>query len=241
MNLTSLILTFWGRSGSAFPRERTMENSDTERKGIPAVLWAVAITSCAGLLVCVLRWQLVAFLTLFVEPFIEISIFFLFGVALLWAAIHALRPHRGSWPNQFGPGDPSPNRLGPLALGLAALAVFLFFPFTQTYLKIDFARHLQARTAAAEQVIRSRGSGPVMKNSDGELIPMPGLSEDGEAIYVHTAEKQMVFFFTFRGILAHFSGFVYSETDAAPEKNDFGGDIIEVEHLRKHWYWVTSV
>jgi hypothetical protein len=204
---------------------------DFDRERPPAVFWAVATTSLAGLLVCFFRWSLVGILTVFVEPMLEIGVFLVFGASLVWAAVHALRLFRGLRRNRFTP----------LLLAIAALGVFIFVPFTKIYLRIDFARHLQARTAAAQQLVVSRASMPPNEREAPDLIPMAGLSDGGEAMYLRTQTNQMVFFFTFRGILEHFSGFVYSATDAAPETDDFGGNLIEVDHLRPHWYWVASI
>ncbi|MBL4954371.1 hypothetical protein JK635_19615 [Neobacillus sp. YIM B02564] len=49
-----------------------------------------------------------------------------------------------------------------------------------------------------------------------------------------------VLFFTYRGILDNFSGFVYVPNDQRPYKNDFDGDFKEIEKLDKSWYWVGS-
>lgn len=73
------------------------------------------------------------------------------------------------------------------------------------------------------------------------LILLPeeyrNLSKGGGEIIV---EDGRVFFFTFRGILDNFSGFVYSPTDANPRQGDFGGDVKEIVKLEKHWYFVGS-
>jgi hypothetical protein len=203
---------------------------DFEPKQIPAVFWAVSVTSFAGLLVSMLRWQLVAVLSVFLEPFVEIAVFRLFDISLIWALIHAARPFRGSRPNRFSP----------IALGLIASAVLIFVPFSEINTKIDFELHLRARTAAAEQIVRSRATSPTTETGKVEFVQLPALSEDNEGMYLRTPNNQMVFFFTFRGILEHFSGFVYSATDAAPERDDFDGDLIEIQHLRKNWYWAAS-
>jgi hypothetical protein len=83
-----------------------------------------------------------------------------------------------------------------------------------------------------------------MDGGRGDLVHLAGsehrLSDDGDVMVWHTPQKQMVFFFTFRGILDSFSGFVYSANDTPPAREEFGGEWIEVEHLRKNWYWAAS-
>ncbi|MNR19056.1 hypothetical protein D3C85_1358200 [compost metagenome] len=49
-----------------------------------------------------------------------------------------------------------------------------------------------------------------------------------------------VFFFTFRGILDNFSGFIYSSSDQEPQQEDFGGDFKEIKRIDNNWYWVSS-
>lgn len=204
---------------------------DFDRAQIPIVFNVVAIAAGVRVLTCIFRWPLVSLLTVFIEPLLEIATAIFFAVALIWACVHAIRrrPER------------SANRYSPLLLALTALAVFIFVPFTEIYLKANFVLLLNRRTAAAVHVLQTRPVQSATNADEGDLVGLPGLSDDGEGMYLHTAGKQMVFFFTFRGIVDHFSGFVYSANDAPPQKDDFGGDFVEVRHLRKNWYWAASI
>ena len=49
-----------------------------------------------------------------------------------------------------------------------------------------------------------------------------------------------IFFFTFRGILDNFSGFIYRSDDNPPLNGDFSGDFVEMKKLRSHWFWAAS-
>jgi hypothetical protein len=113
------------RIGRLVARVFRLANFDCKR--IPPVSWIVAIGSGAGLLICAFRWPLVRTLTVLIEPLLELAVFGSFAGSVVWAAIYALFPLRGSRPYRFGP----------LLPGLAALAVFIYFPFTKTYLKND--------------------------------------------------------------------------------------------------------
>jgi hypothetical protein len=47
-------------------------------------------------------------------------------------------------------------------------------------------------------------------------------------------------FFTYRGILDNFSGFVYTPNDQTPSKNAFEGDFKKIEKMDKNWYFIGS-
>ena len=208
---------------------------DFDRKRLPLVFYFVAISSATGLIVNIFRWMLVDLLTVFLEPMVEIAVFSAFAAVLVWAIVHAILPFRGARGNRFSP----------LLLGLASLAVFLFVPFNEIELKINFASNLNSRTVVAQRILASKSFDGPMQGGQGDFVHLTGteyaLSDDGDVMVLQTAQKQMVFFFTFRGILDHFSGFVYSATDAPPEKEDFGGEWVEVTHLRRNWYWAASI
>jgi hypothetical protein len=118
-------------------------------------------------------------------------------------------------------------------------------PFTSIYLKFNFAAFQRQRTAIAERLLSPEFEMTSQSNGCGHIVNLSGsnwwLSEEGEVMVCASNAKEMVFFFTFRGILGHFSGFIYSADDAAPQEGDFGGRWIEIEHLRKRWYWASSM
>jgi hypothetical protein len=66
------------------------------------------------------------------------------------------------------------------------------------------------------------------------------LSESGEVLIDRRDGKSFILFFTFRGILDRFSGYVYSPTDDPPAKDQFLGDGIEIDHVAPNWYWYAS-
>jgi hypothetical protein len=207
---------------------------DFDRTRLPLVFYFVAIFSVAGLIVNIFRWMLVDLLTVFLEPMVEIAVFSAFAAVLVWAIVHAILPFRGARGNRFSP----------LLLGLTSLAVFLFVPFNEIELDINFSINVQSRTDVAQRVLAKIPSAAPMLGGRGDFVHLTGseyrLSDDGDVMVWHTAQKQMVFFFTFRGVLDSFSGFVYSANDLPPENEDFGGEWVEVTRLRKNWYWAAS-
>jgi hypothetical protein len=90
---------------------------------------------------------------------------------------------------------------------------------------------------------------------DGKLVPnvshnptlihlpdsLGTLSLGGNDIVATREEGDLhVFFFTFRGILDNYSGFMYSESGGKLEQPDFRGDtLIESTKMADHWYYVA--
>jgi hypothetical protein len=98
-----------------------------------------------------------------------------------------------------------------------------------------------------EEVIKMVENGSLKPNvsHDSLLIHLPKEYEHlskggGEIIVEKTGGSYTIFFFTYRGILDNFSGFVYSPNDKRPSKNDFGGDFKEIKRYCENWYWVGS-
>jgi hypothetical protein len=55
-----------------------------------------------------------------------------------------------------------------------------------------------------------------------------------EKLYCFFYFSSSTFFFTYRGILDNFSGFVYSPNDKRPWKNDFDGNFKEIKRYCKN-------
>jgi hypothetical protein len=67
------------------------------------------------------------------------------------------------------------------------------------------------------------------------------LSKGGGDIVVETKGKaKSILFFTYRGMLDNFSGFVYNPNDNKPSKSDFNGDFEQIKKVHKNWYYVSS-
>jgi len=77
------------------------------------------------------------------------------------------------------------------------------------------------------------------------LIQLPkeyrGMSKGGGEVVLETkGETKSILFFTYRGMMDNFSGFVYNPNDDRPLKSDFDGDFKEIERVHKNWYYVSS-
>lgn len=61
----------------------------------------------------------------------------------------------------------------------------------------------------------------------------------GEIMIEKSGHGYNILFFTYRGILDGFSGFVYTESNQKPLKKAFAGDLKEIDKMGKGWYFVS--
>jgi hypothetical protein len=105
-------------------------------------------------------------------------------------------------------------------------------------LDIDFKTKKDER----EEIIKMVESGTL--NSSTGLTKLPykykNLSDGGEIVIERNENEILILFFTYRGMLDNFSGYVYSSNDQKPIQNDFDGDIKQVEKMEKNWYFIGS-
>ena len=199
---------------------------------------ALLVASCASgvvLFVSVFRWTLVEYLTPFLEPFFEMVVGAFFLAALIWSLVHLIRTWRRGLLVAVLPVL--------ICLGAATIAVFV--PFTALTTDFDFRFHYAARTAVVNDVLAGRYENRIeSRGARGDLIALPAhlsyLSTGGGEIVRQRQDRTLILFFSFRGVLDSFSGFVYSSDDLPPKNDDFGGQFVEVSRLRKNWFWAAS-
>ncbi|MDF2700874.1 MAG: hypothetical protein K0Q49_2437 [Haloplasmataceae bacterium] len=112
------------------------------------------------------------------------------------------------------------------------IIIWFFIPFTDITLNKDFKNNIKNREEVV-YLIKKRIYTPIVSHST-KLIKLPekysNLSDGGGEIVV---DKEKILFYTNRGVLDGFSGFVYSPGDKQPKNGDFGGDIKKIERLIK--------
>jgi hypothetical protein len=173
------------------------------------------------------EWKIVEVLTPFLMPLLWLLVFGFFFVITFLTLMNLFK-----------------NKVWkPLAIQTVTILLWLFFPFTQIVLNIDFTM----TKAEREKVVANINSGTLKPNvsHNDSLIHLPEkynhLSKGGgEVVVEKKGDSYTILFFTFRGILDSFSGFVYSPNDQRPSASDFDGDYKEIERLDKNWYWVAS-
>lgn len=169
------------------------------------------------------QWSIMDIVTPFAMPFFWLMVYGFFTVVTIMSFITLFKTKQ--W--------------RPVLIQLFTVLLLFFFPFNKIVLDLEF----HANKSEREEVVTFIEKGVIQPNvsHNESLILLPkeyrNLSKGGGEIIVEDGE---VFFFTFRGILDNFSGFVYSPTDAKPRQGDFGGDFKEIVKLEKHWYFIGS-
>jgi hypothetical protein len=215
----------------------TSSQTVESRAAAVSVLAASIFLGMAILLLNLFRWTLVEWLTPFILPLVDLAVFAVFVGVAVWSLVHFIRQRK-----RIGPRD----AFMPLAVNLWVIAIVMLFPFTEITTKLDFKWHHAKRMEVVSAVLDGKMDKFIThRGGRGDVIHLPpefrGMSAGGDDIMVFRRNGHvLIFFFTYRGILDHFSGFIFSGDDTKPENGDFGGDFIELERLRPNWYWAAS-
>ncbi len=185
------------------------------------------ISSLFVILVSLFQWDLVDIITEFLMLPIWLFVYAFFIIMTIWTLIHLFKKRK--WQ--------------PFVIQLITISLWFLFPFNQINLDLNFKIHQDKR----EEVATKIENGVIKPNvSDSpSLIQLPKkytqLSKGGGDIVVETKGKaKSILFFTYRGMLDNFSGFVYNPNDNKPSKSDFNGDFKQIKKVHKNWYYVSS-
>lgn len=130
----------------------------------------------------------------------------------------------------------------PLLLHSVTLVILILVPFTNIELWLDF----HTKKADRETVIQEIQTGKLAPNvsHNNRLISLGAskrLSAGGNQVIVETRDgKTYVFFFTYRGILDNYSGFLFVPQGASPDS--FGPHTERTAQLIKfseNWYFMS--
>ncbi|MGE7307228.1 hypothetical protein ACQKJG_25645 [Priestia megaterium] len=185
------------------------------------------ISSLLVILVSLFQWDLVDMITEFLMLPVWLFVYAFFIIVTVWTLIHLLKSRK--WQ--------------PFVIQLITIGLWLFFPFDQVNLDLNFKVHQDKREEIAAK-IENDVIKPNVPDSPS-LIQLPNeytqLSKGGGEIVLETKGKATsILFFTYRGMLDNFSGFVYDPNDHKPLKSDFDGDFKQIEKVHKNWYYVSS-
>ncbi|MGG3122223.1 hypothetical protein ABEP18_16640 [Priestia megaterium] len=185
------------------------------------------ISSLLVILVSLFQWDLIDIITEFLMLPIWLFVYAFFIIMTIWTLIHLLKNRK--WQ--------------PFVIQLITILLWFFFPFNQINLDLNFRIHQDKR----EEVATKIENGVVKPNvpNSPSLIQLPKeytqLSKGGGDIVVETKGKaKSILFFTYRGMIDNFSGFVYNPNDNKPSKSDFNGDFKQIKKVHKNWYYVSS-
>ncbi|WP_329767682.1 hypothetical protein [Bacillus nitratireducens] len=173
------------------------------------------------------KWYLVQLVTPFFMPFVSIAIYGSFFIIFIIGIINFIKCK--NWK--------------PLVIQLIIIIICIYVPFVKIYMKLDFIIYKEDRKQVIELIEQKKLIPNVEYNN--KMIHLPkqfvSTSKNGGDILVQEKENStLIFFYTYRGILDNFSGFIYSPNDIKPIKSDFNSDFKEIIKLEKNWYYVTS-
>lgn len=132
----------------------------------------------------------------------------------------------------------------PISIVFTSFLIAYFVPFTTLWLKADFALYKEER----EEVVKKVNVGELIPNvsHNDSLINLgdkyPLISMGGNEIVVKEYEGlKYVFFYTFRGILDNYSGFIYVPSGGDPrEYSDLSeSNSTQIISLGENWFYAS--
>jgi hypothetical protein len=133
--------------------------------------------------------------------------------------------------------------LHPLAICLCAVLLAVYFPFTDVWLAANYHWYRPARAEVVRQVQRGELRPNVAHNPSLIALPpgTPLVSMGGNEIIVEVHDGQpYVFFFTYRGILDNYSGFLFVPAGGDPRRfSDLGEPTTQLVEREEHWYFAA--
>lgn len=160
-------------------------------------------------------------------PFVWLVVYGLFFVCFIGAIIGLFK--KKNWK--------------PFGVQAIAILLLLIIPFNQIVLDIDFKLNKLERDEVISKIQDKTFIPNVSYNSS--LIHLPDeynhLSKGGGDVVIEKqGENYSVLFFTYRGVLDNFSGFIYSPNGTEPQFNSFGGEFKEIVEIDENWFFVAS-
>ncbi|MCA9354441.1 MAG: hypothetical protein KC877_02895 [Candidatus Kaiserbacteria bacterium] len=191
-------------------------------KNVPRLCYFAAVVV---LLFTYFQWDIINIVTPFLIIFVAGPVYIFYLVTLVLSVVYLFK----KWKSL------KYNAMIPFGASYIALILLTAFPFVEAKIYIDFYVNKYQFNRTVEMV----HSGEIYPNTDynRSMIHLPlgyrHLSKGGGDIEVG---ENYVFFFTFRGVLDNFSGYVYGHADP---KRDLGCDVIDDIDLGNNWKWIS--
>lgn len=185
------------------------------------------VSSSSLILLLFFQWTLVDLLTPFILPFLWLLVIGFFLVVIVFSLVSLFKKRKWS----------------PLLIQITTVLIVIFIPFNTIVLQLNFSNHFKERTEVISKIQNGTLQPNVTYNTSVIHLPREydHLSKGGGDIIIEEVNGEtLVFFYTFRGILGDFSGFIYSPHNRKPNINSFGGDFKEIVKMAENWYFVAS-
>jgi len=185
------------------------------------------------ILVVAFQWIIIDWITPFLYPLLFALLIITFSVFFIVNFIHL-----------FKFSEKGLLVFVPVIYQILTILIILYVPFTNLWLKFDFWYYKDERNEIVQNVKDRELTGNVSHNSN--LIKLdtkhPLLSLGGNEIVVQERDGlKYILFYTFRGVLDNYSGFLYVPEFGHPTKySDLDEtDATQIIHLEKNWYYVS--
>ncbi|MCK8124349.1 hypothetical protein MTF66_05025 [Pseudoalteromonas sp. 2CM39R] len=202
-------------------------------KGIEKRTKLALWVSAFAILIMAFQWTIIDWITPFLMMPLMLAVFviFLTGVGFSLSCLFKFKEIR--WLATI-----------PLAIQLVAFAILELVPFTKLWIDADFHLYESQRQEVVQRVYSGELISNVKHNSS--LIALGSeyskISMGGNEIVVQDIEGlKYVFFFTFRGILDNYSGFLYVPDGGDPRNYaDLDeDDVTQIIKYADNWYYTS--
>ena len=189
--------------------------------------------SIFAILIMAFQWSIIDWITPLLMPFLIFLVFVIFLIGLGFSLSCLFKFKRIRW-----------LAIVPLATQLLAFVIIEFVPFTKLWVNVDFHLYESQRQEVVERVY----SGELVPNVEynSSLIALgseySNVSMGGNEIQIQDINGlKYVFFFTFRGILDNYSGFLYVPDGGDPinfaDLNE--EDVTQIIKYADNWYYTS--
>lgn len=201
---------------------------------LPPLAKVSIFASLALLLLYAFQWSIIDLVTPFLFAPIEGLVWLIFAGISAWSIVHWIRNRRLrlSWL--------------PLLICCVSFGLVMTLPFTNLWLQYDFTFKRNNRERIVQEVLAGKLA-PLREFAGGTKVialpqGAPQVSMGGNQILAEVHDgKTYVLFFTYRGILSSYAGFLYVPTAGDPAAfSDLNErSRTQIEKYSDHWFFAS--
>ena len=195
--------------------------------------WLAGIVVAIYCLLSFFFWSLMDIVTPFAGPFLWLLVL---ALAIGAVVIAIILPFRRWKTHRMA-------SLLPLGFLVTCFIITHFIDFTALWLAANFRFRHAERTHVVRLIAKGELRPNVSHNASLIALPREFASVSlggGEALIQRDGDKFKILFFTFRGVLESFAGFVYTSDGSAPKNGDFAAEFFITRKVQDGWYYVSA-
>lgn len=133
------------------------------------------------------------------------------------------------------------SHLYPLVFAITVGVIIYLVPIYKISLQYEFYENLNERTKMVNDVILNKQN--LKRHLNHEMTYLvdekyAGLSNGDFFLFDDSGNNYKILFYIERHVGDNFSGYMYRSDLSLPDKDDFGGDIINIVQMYPHWFYV---